>query len=226
MSSLIQEDKKLLKYKFIGEQKMSRSLHQKVEAEVRRREQERLKKEKETVEKLREQTKDYIFVTFREALEVRLQKLETYQQHTVKTDDVKWYYHFKEIAEELGFVVEYELWKRPLDFDKYIFSVPAFQKGSRRTRAQLELFKFEQRLAKARREKKSEILAECKRVKQLIDEGQYDNKPTGQGAIRMIILKSELKLQNAYEKEVVENFFSRFKLCLLRSSAGEWSFNY
>ena len=225
MSSLIQEDKKLLKYKFIGGQKMSRTLHQKVEAEIRRREQERLKKEKQEEKEKRERTKEFILDAFREILDKQLEKLETYNGHKIESYKAN-YYCFKEIAEELGFIVEYEYKVRHDDFDKYVFSVPEFQKGTRRTPAQMELFKFEQRLAKARKEKKSEILAECKKVKQLIEEGQYVDKPAGCGAFRRIIVKSELKLQNAYEKRGVENFFFRLKFFFLGSSAGEWSFNY
>lgn len=128
--------------------------------------------------------------------------------------------NFSKVAKKVGFIVSYE--------EEYCkFTVPAFKKGNRRTPAQLMLYKYQRELSKKRKERKAQLLAECKRVKQAIADGKFRDTDATE-TFREIYVKSRERVTAGYEEKVVCNFFAKLKLNFKCSRVGvkdEWMFS-
>lgn len=175
---------------------MSKSLHAKIESEICRREQEKLKQELEKQAAIKEN----ILKDFDIFLANQLENLEDYTEHQIKSQ-----YVYGDLLRELGFNFH-------MRDNKYFVSVPKFKKGSRRTPAQLKLFKFEQELRQFRQERKREVLDECRKVKCLMETGKYDYFLAYEDIPARIWVESFKKFHINYENELIQSFFSRFGL--------------
>lgn len=175
---------------------MSKSLHAQIVEEIQRREKEKLRKELEKQATIKEN----ILKDFDVFLANLLENLEDYTEHQINPK-----YIYSDLLAELGFSFY-------IRDNKYFVSVPSFEKGSRRTPAQLKLFKFEQELRKVRQEKKKEVLAECHKVKHLIEIGEYDHFLAYEDIPTRIWVASFKKFNTNYENELIQSFFSKFQL--------------
>lgn len=197
---------------------MSKSLNAKLVAEINRRETEKIKKAEEAEKTKNDTSKASIMNEFIRILQDCLDNLEDYSSHTIV-----WYggyympYNFDENSKELGFDIEFVRKVRQSDFDKYVFKVPPFEKGNKRTPAQLKLYKFERYLAKKRKERKAELLVECKRIKQEIEAGNfeysiiYDEKE--------IYVETKETFKTNFEKKIIYNFFVKYGLKFNRETS-------
>lgn len=204
---------------------MSRTFYQKVTAEIQRRKKEQLKKEAEEKKAKNEEARGEILKVLDEVIEANLQILEDYDGDLIFRDyNANNIYNFEENAKELGFQVDFEPKVRSSDFNSYCLSVPAFEKGNKRTPAQLRIYKFKQALSTARNERQMQLLTECKRVKQVIEENVFEYRSANKLNPARIFVPSEVKVKNTYEKYVVKDFFSKLKLHFIGSSSGKWAF--
>lgn len=121
-----------------------------------------------------------------------------------------------ETAKKMGFKVEKET-------TNCKFTVPAFEKGNRRTPAQMILYKYERALAKKRKERKKQLLAECKRVKKAIADDKFRDDYALE-AFRKIYVKSKEEVTARYEEEIVYHFFVKLGLYFKGSKTDEWMF--
>lgn len=177
---------------------MSKSLHAKIKAEICRREEEKLRKQMEKEKVLKEK----ILQSFECCLDKCLQNFEDYTGHSI--GHITDYDHVSsDLLKELGF-----------DFvaKTSLVSVPPFEKGYRRTPAQLKLFEFEQKLRKARKEKKEELLAECKRVKQCLEEGDFQHFLAYKDLPSRVWVESCQRFSTKFEEDVISTFFAKFQL--------------
>ena len=211
---------------------MSKSFHQRVEAEIRRRENVRLKeaaeKEKARCEKSKaeimqeverekakcESSKAEIMEEFEISLKINMQNLEDFYGFYVRAYNAS--YMFYTNAVELGFTVVHNSQNQST---KYTLTVPAFEKGNKRTPAQLRLLKFERDLAKARKQRKTELLAECNRVKNAINEGNFSYSFANNS---IISVNSTVNVSNCFEKAVVSSFFYKLKISFNYSDGNIW----
>lgn len=175
---------------------MSKSLYAKIESEISRREQEKLKQELERQAAIKEN----ILKDFDTFLASQLKNLGDYTEHQIKSP-----YIYGDLLKELGFSFH-------MRDNKYFVSVPKFQKGSCRTPAQLKLFQFEQKLRQLRKERKREVLDECRKVKHLIEIGEYDHFLAYEDLPTRIWVESFKKFHTNYENELIQSFFSKFRL--------------
>lgn len=201
---------------------MSSVSQQKTEKEICREEQGMLNKEKEE----RDSTKGSIINEFWNVLDGQLSKLEMYHGHSVARYKAQEQYCFEEIASELGFNVELKLGNAEEKHEQYFLTIPEIKEGDELTKAQQDLLKFKQRLAKAQTEKKAEIFSECERVRKLMANGEYVYSPGEKKNSAKIFLESKMKIQNEYEKQLVRDFFSNLKFKFAKSSNGKWEFIY
>lgn len=189
---------------------MSKSLNEKILANINRRETEKTKKAEEAEKAKMVAAQTSIINDFEKSLEKCLDNLEDYSSHTIV-----WYggyympYKFEENAKELGFNLKFVMKVKQSDFDKYIFKVPPFEKGNKRTPAQLKLYKFKQELAKKRKKRKTELLVECKRIKQEIEAGNFEYS-TIYG--KEIYVETKESFKTNFEKDVIYKFFSKYGL--------------
>lgn len=197
---------------------MSKSLKAKIENEIRRREKEQLEKNQKEDKKRNDVEKERIIEFFENALEECLKKMEPYKEHKVLTD----YFSHISIAEELGFNVVLKRKERYSEFDYYYFKVPNFEKNTKNKRsvAQLKLYRFEKKLKKAQRERKKELLEECKRIKQEISEGHFQDIKCS----KKINITSKIEVNNNFDRNIVYEYFSRFNLYFSTLEGSEWSF--
>ena len=189
---------------------MSKSLNEKILANINRRETEKTKKAEEAEKEKNNTSKASIMNEFAKVLQDCLDNLEDYSSHTIV-----WYgsyympYKFEENAKELGFNFKFVMKVKQSDFDKYIFKVPPFEKGNKRTPAQLKLYKFKQELAKKRHKTKTTLLVECKRIKQEIEAGNFEYS-TIYG--KEIYVETKESFKTNFEKDVIYKFFSKYGL--------------
>lgn len=189
---------------------MSKSLNEKILANINQRETEKIKKAAEAEKAKIDASKASIMDEFVKNLKKCLDNLEDYYSHTII-----WYssvympYKFDENAKELGFNLKFVRKVRQSDFDSYVLSIPPFEKGNKRTPAQLKLYKFERELAKKRNERKAELLVECKRIKQEIEAGNFEYS-TIYG--KEIYVETKETFNTDFEKDVIYNFFAKYNL--------------
>lgn len=204
---------------------MSRTFYQKVTAEIQQRKKEQLKKEAEEKKAKNEEAKEEIFKALDDVLEAQLQKLEDYYGVLrIKDYNANNIYNFEENAKELGFQVDFEQKVRSSDFNSYCLSVPAFEKGNKRTPAQLRIYKFKQALSTARKERQMQLLIECKRVKQVMEDNTFECRLANQYRSTMILVPSDIKVETEFEKSVVKKFFDKLKLRFKGRTDGKWTF--
>lgn len=175
---------------------MSKSLYAKIESEISRREQEKLKQELERQAAIKEN----ILKDFDVFLANQLKNLEDYTEHQINSQ-----YIYGDLLKELGFNFH-------MRDSKCFVSVPKSKKGTRRTPAQLKLFKFEQELRQFRQERRREVLDECRRVKSLMETGKYDYFLAYEDIPTRIWVESFKKFHTNYENELIQSFFSKFRL--------------
>lgn len=191
---------------------MSKPLNARVMSEINQREKEKKIKEMEEEKAKNEKTKETIMSLLQKEFEDCLKNFEEFFSYEIKDYQANYNYKFWQNAEELGFAIKIREKIRSSDFDKYVLTVPAFEKGKKRTPAQLMLYKFERELSKKKRERKAQLTAECKRVKQEISDGNYTHSIAWKDNAKFITVKSEETFETAFEENLIKNFFYKYGL--------------
>lgn len=182
---------------------MSRTLKENVKAEIKRRkvirECRRHKEYDEWFEKekmkIEEDPQKYIMDAFKLELEQRYRMLENFRGFNIVSELLS----TDLIAMATDMKFEY-------DKENEIFTVPIFEKGSRRTHVQKILKIFEDELRTARKKRKKQLLDECKRIKNNIACGKFKDNPDG------IYVKAKEDARYDFEEKIVYDFFAKFKL--------------
>lgn len=211
---------------------MSRSLQSTIKREINERERIKRKEQAEKERAERKKTEDAMWATLDKEFEECLASFRNYKGHTVKNYDINHLYYFREVARDLGFTLNNI---SESGYNGYLMCIPPFEKGGKRTPAQKKLLEFERRLRKAQQDRKSELLAECKRVKGCMEEGNYEHQilhrygialdPEDDATfVRVIIIKSQETAETDFERKVIYNFFYGLKLYLKNAETGKWSF--
>lgn len=189
---------------------MSKSLNEKILANINRREKEKIKKAAEAEKAKIDASKASIMNDFVNALQDCLDNFEDYSSHKIVIYGSNYMpYKFEENAKELGFNLEFVRKVMQSDFDSCVLSIPSFEKGNKRTPAQLKLYKFERELAKKRKERKAELLIECKRIKQEIEAENFEYS-TIYG--KEIYVETKETFNTDFDKAVIFNFFAKYNL--------------
>ena len=221
---------------------MSRNFNENVKKEIHRRESIREDRRIKLIHREHEETKrlfeenpeKFIMDYFQMELKCCYGVLRNFEQFCIYISDMCYYdpeSNFRkyfvesrkltakvfEAAEKIGFEVE----EKRGDCK---FTVPAFEKGNRRTPAQLMLYKYERALAKKCRERKKQLIAECKRVKKAISDGKFRDTDSTESC-RAIYVKSKEDVQQwGYEEKIVRDFFDKLKLDFQYGDTEEWMF--
>lgn len=191
---------------------MSKSLNARVMSEINRREKERKIKEMEEEKAKNDKTKETIMSLLKKELEDCLKEFKEFYSYEILDYKADYNYKFQQNAEELGFTFKIKEKVRYSDSYRYILTVPAFEKGKKRTPAQLMLYKFERELSKKKKERKTQLTAECKRVKQEISEGNYTYSIAWRDNAKFITVKSEETFETTFEINIITKFFYKYDL--------------
>lgn len=192
---------------------MGKSLNAKIVAEIERREAARIKEETMMERSRNEATKATIMSFLNTEFGNCLADFLDFSSYEINDFAANYNHKFRQNAEELGFKFEIKEKDRHSSYDRYVLTIPEFKKGSRRTPAQLMLYKFERELSKKRRERKVQLIAECKRIKQEINAGNYEYNINWYG--KLINLKTEETFETEFEKDIIKNFFLRYGLVFM-----------
>lgn len=206
---------------------MSRTFKESVREEIYRREglrQDRKlklhRREREEEKKMfKENPEKFIMDCFQEKLKWCYEYSSNFEKFDIEIPEM--FFKLVKTGKKIGFKVEND--------EGYCkFTVPAFEKGNRRTPAQMVLYKYERALAKKRKERKKQLLAECKKVKKAIADGKFRDEESIEN-FRDIYAQSKEGVYGEYEEKIVYNFFDKIGLKFEGSKvwAGEdeWRFS-
>lgn len=186
---------------------MGKSLRELIKKEISRREEERNREEEERKRKAEAEREAIIWKEFDEALADFLRNFKDYSAHHMWNMSEK----DERTAKRLGFTTERILGDTEL-------TVPEFEKGNKRTPAQLKLFKFRKELNKARSERRKVLLEECTKVKLQMEEKNFTDAQPLYNDSKIIYVESKESTETVFEKEVVLKFFKKYKLAYSGSS--------
>lgn len=192
---------------------MSKSLNAKIVAEIERRETARIKEEMEKEKARNDNTKVTIMSFLNTEFGNCLADFHDFSSYEINDFAANYNHKFRQNAEELGFKFEIKEKDRHSSYDRYVLTIPEFKKGSRRTPAQLMLYKFERELSKKRRERKVQLITECKRIKQEINAGNYKYNINWNG--KLINVETDETFNTEFEKDIIKSFFLRYGLVFM-----------
>lgn len=203
---------------------MSKSLRDTILCEIDRREALENEEKQQKKRQEEERAKEVIMGSLQDTLKKCLEELKDYDGHKVLDSDLKGFNYIKIIMEQLGFKVESRSAYDERD-TLYYLRIPYFvkRKGNKPTEAQRLLYEFEQELKKVRKERKKELLVECKLIKEKMRKGEY-NSFLGAKGHRFICVSSEMEIRNDYEKNIVYKFFYNFGISFDGCSESKWKF--
>lgn len=193
----------------------------KILEEISKREEKRLRQQKEAEERAKEGERQKILKSFEGELARLLRERKKFENFRIPDEYVCRKY-IRKVAKELGFEIEmiYDYEERQHFF---VFTVPEVQTGQW-TLAQEMLKRFKEYLERAKSLRRTEIREECSRVLDDIKKGQYKDICLGERN-KLIYIESEEEELDEDDKSVIFEFFYEYKLHFQTFSNGCFYFH-